>query len=572
MSTRGARAEPRRSRAARRRRRRRPGRDRARHPRRRGRVRGLGRRAHADRRGRPLAALRRLERRGRAAARARARAGGRGAVRRRVRAATPASRPTTCATEPRWPDLRAALRDQPIRAVLGLPTRLGTPVGTLNLYCERPRVWDESEIAALEAYNSLLEARLAECAAGPAARPDRRSAAVRARQPRHDRAGDRAADGARRRRRRRGLQRAAAGGAQLAPARAAPSPRRCSPSTRATRRAYELTLDGLGRVGARRPAASDGSTRPRRSARTCARSPTRGSTSANASSRPSMKARIGNDSDQRVSALSGRTSCTRSLSQTGVPARCAQIASASSVHGRKAPTSSGQVEAHARPADAAELVEDAGDEAGGGDQRRALPEAAALGRAGVGHEQQQRRGAGEAHEGGECADHDDSSGGLERHAGGAAARPARRTGSGPGRGSVGGPGSGGSGSGSVRMRRGGSGVVAMRAFRGRSRTCPSAGVKPRRSSVRPAERPAPSGAAQLRLAPPARRRRLIVDCQRRATARASAARSLRRPCRWTPSTAGSSRMTGHPNLVASGILGGDDPHHPRRVDVLHLRR
>jgi GAF domain-containing protein len=63
--------------------------------------------------------------------------------------------------EPRWPDLRVALRDQPIRAVLGLPTRLGTPVGTLNLYCERPRVWDESEIKALEAYNHLLEERLA---------------------------------------------------------------------------------------------------------------------------------------------------------------------------------------------------------------------------------------------------------------------------------------------------------------------------------------------------------------------------------------------------------------------------
>ena len=48
-----------------------------------------------------------------------------------------------------------------MRAVLGLPTRLGTPVGTLNVYCERPRAWDESEIAALEAYNALLEARLA---------------------------------------------------------------------------------------------------------------------------------------------------------------------------------------------------------------------------------------------------------------------------------------------------------------------------------------------------------------------------------------------------------------------------
>jgi GAF domain-containing protein len=62
----------------------------------------------------------------------------------------------------RWPDLRVALGDQPVRALLGLPTRLGTPVGTLNVYCVRPRAWDESEIAALEAYNALLEARLAE--------------------------------------------------------------------------------------------------------------------------------------------------------------------------------------------------------------------------------------------------------------------------------------------------------------------------------------------------------------------------------------------------------------------------
>jgi GAF domain-containing protein len=63
--------------------------------------------------------------------------------------------------EPRWPALRAELSDQPIRAVLGLPTRLGTPVGTLNLYSERPRAWDESEVGALEAYNGLLEERLA---------------------------------------------------------------------------------------------------------------------------------------------------------------------------------------------------------------------------------------------------------------------------------------------------------------------------------------------------------------------------------------------------------------------------
>jgi GAF domain-containing protein len=66
-------------------------------------------------------------------------------------------------SEQRWPDLRAALGDQPVRALVGLPTRLGSPVGTLNVYCVQPRDWDESDVAALEAYNALLEARLAEC-------------------------------------------------------------------------------------------------------------------------------------------------------------------------------------------------------------------------------------------------------------------------------------------------------------------------------------------------------------------------------------------------------------------------
>ncbi len=64
------------------------------------------------------------------------------------------------ASETRWPALRAELHDQPVRAVLGLPTCVGTPVGTLNVYCDRPREWDDSDISALEAYNALLEARL----------------------------------------------------------------------------------------------------------------------------------------------------------------------------------------------------------------------------------------------------------------------------------------------------------------------------------------------------------------------------------------------------------------------------
>ena len=54
-----------------------------------------------------------------------------------------------------------------------------------------------------------------------------------------------------------------------------------------------------------------------------------------------MKARIGNDGDQRSSALSGMMSWTRSVRKTGVPARCAQIATASSVHGTNAHTKSG---------------------------------------------------------------------------------------------------------------------------------------------------------------------------------------------------------------------------------------
>ncbi|HET6174007.1 MAG TPA: GAF and ANTAR domain-containing protein [Gaiellales bacterium] len=66
------------------------------------------------------------------------------------------------AAETRWPDLRAALGDQPVRALLGLPTRLGAPVGTLNVYRVRAHSWNESEVAALESYNALLEARLAE--------------------------------------------------------------------------------------------------------------------------------------------------------------------------------------------------------------------------------------------------------------------------------------------------------------------------------------------------------------------------------------------------------------------------
>ncbi len=99
-----------------------------------------------------------------------------------------------------------------------------------------------------------------------------------------------------------------------------------------------------------------------------------------------MNARMGNDGDHRVSTLSGRTSCTRFVSADGVPARWAQIASASNVHGTNAPTKQRQVEVDSRPPDAAELVERARDQAGRSKQRGALPEPAALAAAGVRHE------------------------------------------------------------------------------------------------------------------------------------------------------------------------------------------
>jgi len=61
----------------------------------------------------------------------------------------------------RWPRLPGLL-DGRVRAVAGVAIRLGgRPVGTLNVYCSRPAEWDDSDIAALEAYARLVEEILA---------------------------------------------------------------------------------------------------------------------------------------------------------------------------------------------------------------------------------------------------------------------------------------------------------------------------------------------------------------------------------------------------------------------------
>ena len=58
----------------------------------------------------------------------------------------------------RWPRLSARLASSGVRAVLGVPTVLaGTPVGSLNVYRDEPYAWDDSDIAAVEAYNGVIE-------------------------------------------------------------------------------------------------------------------------------------------------------------------------------------------------------------------------------------------------------------------------------------------------------------------------------------------------------------------------------------------------------------------------------
>lgn len=64
--------------------------------------------------------------------------------------------------EPRWPDLARALRPHPVRAVLGLPVRLGgVTVGTLDIVYDHPHVWQADECQALARYRDVVESTLA---------------------------------------------------------------------------------------------------------------------------------------------------------------------------------------------------------------------------------------------------------------------------------------------------------------------------------------------------------------------------------------------------------------------------
>lgn len=65
-------------------------------------------------------------------------------------------------TDARWPRLSAAMRGTPVRAVLGVPVRLGAiTVGTLDVYRDEVREWDDQERSALERYGALVSDILA---------------------------------------------------------------------------------------------------------------------------------------------------------------------------------------------------------------------------------------------------------------------------------------------------------------------------------------------------------------------------------------------------------------------------
>jgi GAF domain-containing protein len=65
------------------------------------------------------------------------------------------------AADDRWPQLLPDVPAAGVRAVLGVPIRAsGLPVGALNVYRDHPSGWNDSEIAALEAYGKLIEGLL----------------------------------------------------------------------------------------------------------------------------------------------------------------------------------------------------------------------------------------------------------------------------------------------------------------------------------------------------------------------------------------------------------------------------
>jgi GAF domain-containing protein len=65
------------------------------------------------------------------------------------------------AADPRWPSVGPLAAGHGVRAVLGVPINLRDgPVGTLNVYAARPHRWDDSEVAAIQAYTRVIASLL----------------------------------------------------------------------------------------------------------------------------------------------------------------------------------------------------------------------------------------------------------------------------------------------------------------------------------------------------------------------------------------------------------------------------
>jgi GAF domain-containing protein len=65
------------------------------------------------------------------------------------------------AEDDRWPGLAELVAPGGVRAVLGVPLRVGgTAVGSLNVYYDRPHAWDQSEVQGLTEFNRIIESLL----------------------------------------------------------------------------------------------------------------------------------------------------------------------------------------------------------------------------------------------------------------------------------------------------------------------------------------------------------------------------------------------------------------------------
>jgi GAF domain-containing protein len=65
------------------------------------------------------------------------------------------------AADPRWPSVGPLAAGHGVRAVLGVPINLRDgPVGTLNVYATRTHRWDDSDVAAIQAYTRVIASLL----------------------------------------------------------------------------------------------------------------------------------------------------------------------------------------------------------------------------------------------------------------------------------------------------------------------------------------------------------------------------------------------------------------------------